>query len=94
MDPSIYPISQNGQKQSNNLSALRVFDHFVGLALKGLRIFRFAQALFSVLFAQAQVFRFAQFIFFKLNRILTKINISCAKSSHQSARPTHPLAPV
>ena len=29
------PISQNVQKHSNNY--LRVFDHFVGLALKGLR---------------------------------------------------------
>ena len=32
------PISQNGQTHSNNSSAkcLSVFDHFVGLALKGL----------------------------------------------------------
>ena len=35
------PILQNGQTHSNNSSAicLSVFDHFVGLALKGLIIF-------------------------------------------------------
>ena len=34
------PISQNSQTHSNNASAncLSVFDHFVGLALKGLRL--------------------------------------------------------
>ena len=30
------PISQNGQTHSNSSSAICVFDHFVGLALKGL----------------------------------------------------------
>ena len=30
------PISQNGRTHSNN-SSLSVFDHFTGLALKGLR---------------------------------------------------------
>ena len=44
-----------------------------------------------------RVFRFVfiQSIFFlKLNRILTKIDISCVRSYHQSARPTHPLASI
>ena len=31
------PIPQNGQKHSNNSNCLSVFDHFVKLALKGLR---------------------------------------------------------
>ena len=39
-------------------------------------------------FVQANIF------FLKLNRILTKIDISCVKSQHQSARLTHPLASI
>ena len=39
-------------------------------------------------FIQANIF------FLKLNRILTKIDISCVKSQHQSARLTHPLASI
>ena len=35
------PISQNGLTHSNNLLAKSVFDHFVGLVLKGLNMFIF-----------------------------------------------------
>ena len=44
-----------------------------------------------------RVFRFGfipAIFFLKLNRILTKIDISCVRSYHQSARPTHPLASI
>ena len=34
---SVNPLSANPTKWSNTLNCLSVFDHFVGLALKGLR---------------------------------------------------------